>query len=99
MALGIVVMATNEEKREVLMMVREAPSNCVRHALETRRTHLRLLIANDEVGFTQENHSAKGYGPSGMGRRTPKGRRLRSNSGKGMRIMVEFALKPGSLPL
>jgi two-component system, NarL family, sensor kinase len=101
----VVALATNEEKREVLMIVREAVSNCVRHARAThaavslyaRGTRLRLLIADDGVGFAQEENQREGYGLASMAARAKKlgGRLLvRSHTGKGTRILVEFLLEP-----
>jgi two-component system, NarL family, sensor kinase len=102
---GVVTKATIEEKREVLMIVREAVSNCVRHAralhatvsLYARGHHLRLLIADDGVGLTQEAIRRKGYGLANIAARAKKlgGRLLvRSHLGKGTRILVEFVLEP-----
>jgi signal transduction histidine kinase len=104
-ASSVVTRATNEEKREILMIVREAVSNCVRHAravhatvsLYAREDHLRLLIADDGIGFTQEGIRRKGYGLANMAARAKKlgGRVLvRSHVGKGTRILVEFLLEP-----
>ncbi|HEY6083830.1 MAG TPA: ATP-binding protein, partial [Nitrospira sp.] len=106
---GVAALVTNEEKREVLMIVREAMSNCVRHAraahaaisLYARGSHLRLLIADDGVGFAQEDHDRKGYGLANMAARAKKvgGRLLiRSQIGRGTRILVEFELEPGLSP-
>lgn len=107
---GVIAMATNEEKREVLMIVREAVSNCVRHARATRATislyakgsRLRLLVTDDGIGFTQEGTRTKGYGLANMGSRAKKlgGRLLvRSQIGKGTRILVECMLEPGLPPV
>ena len=98
-------LVTNEEKREVLMIVREAISNCVRHAkaahaavsLYVRGSRLRLLVSDDGIGFAQEQRQAKGYGLANMSARATKlGGRLsvRSQVGKGTRILVEFSLEP-----
>jgi two-component system, NarL family, sensor kinase len=106
----VVTAVTNEEKREILLIVREAVSNCVRHARAThatislyaRGTHLRLLITDDGVGFAQEENRTKGYGLTNMAARAKKlgGRLLvRSHIGKGTRILVEFVLEPGLSPL
>ena len=103
---GVVTKATTEERREVLIIVREAVSNCVRHARAVHATvslyahgdRLRLLIADDGVGFTQEAIRRKGYGLSNIAARAKKlgGRLLvRSHLGKGTRILVEFVLEPG----
>lgn len=105
-----VALATNEEKREVLMIIREAVSNCVRHAKATRASislyaqgrHLRLAIADDGVGFTQGDNRTKGYGFANMSARAKKlgGRLLvRSHVGEGTHILVEFALEPDHLAL
>jgi signal transduction histidine kinase len=107
---GVIAMTTNEEKREVLMIVREAVSNCVRHARAThasvslyaRGPRLRLLIADDGVGFTQDDNCKKGYGLASMAVRAQKlgGRLLiRSHIGKGTRILVEFKLEPSPFPV
>jgi signal transduction histidine kinase len=102
---GVVTKTTNEEKREVLMITREAVSNCVRHARAVHATvslyghgnHIRLLIADDGIGFTQEAIRRKGYGLANIAARAKKlgGRLLvRSQLGKGTRILVEFILEP-----
>ena len=109
-AAGVADMVTNEEKRELLLIVREAISNCVRHAkaghaavsLYVRSNRLRLLIADDGVGFAQGAISQRGYGLANMAARAKKlgGRLLvRSQAGKGTRILVEFALEPDSSAL
>jgi signal transduction histidine kinase len=109
-AAGAADMVTNEEKRELLLIVREAISNCVRHAearhaavsLYARSNRLRLLIADDGVGFAQGATSQRGYGLANMAARAKKlgGRLLvRSQTGKGTRILVEFALEPDSSSL
>ena len=101
---GVAALVTNEEKRELLMIVREAISNCVRHAralhaavsLYARGSRLRLLIADDGIGFAQERKHVKGYGLTNMSARARKlgGRLLiRSQVGKGTRILVEFSLE------
>jgi len=99
---------THEEKQAILMIVREAVSNCVRHARAThatvslyvRRSRFRLLIADDGVGFAQEENRNQGYGLANMAARAKKlgGRLLvRSQMGKGTRVMVEFLLEPSVL--
>ncbi|MDF0645455.1 MAG: histidine kinase [Nitrospira sp.] len=105
-----IAIATNEEKREVLMIIREAVSNCVRHAKATRASislyaqgpHLRLAIADDGVGFTPGDNRTKGYGFANMSARAKKlgGRLLvRSHVGEGTHILVEFSLEPEHLAL
>jgi two-component system, NarL family, sensor kinase len=101
-----VTKTTNEEKRELFMIVREAVSNCIRHAQAVNATvslyaqgdNLRLLIADDGVGFTQEAIRRKGYGLANIATRAKKlgGRLLiSSHLGKGTRILVEFTMEPG----
>ncbi len=109
-AAGVADMVTNEEKRELLLIVREAISNCVRHAkarhaavsLYARSNRLRLLVADDGVGFAQGATSQRGYGLANMAARAKRlgGRLLvRSQAGKGTRILVEFPLEPDSSAL
>ncbi|HEU4683846.1 MAG TPA: ATP-binding protein [Nitrospira sp.] len=109
-AAGVSAMVTNEEKQEVLMIVREALSNCVRHAkaahaaisLYAKGSRLRLLIADDGIGFAQEERRVRGYGLANMATRAKKlGGRLmvRSQIGKGTHIVVEFALEPDVSPV
>ncbi|MCC6141567.1 MAG: sensor histidine kinase [Nitrospira sp.] len=96
---------TSEEEQEVLNIVREALSNCVRHAEATHidvtvRTHkgkIRVSIRDNGKGFLVTDSGPKGYGLMNMEARAKKlgGRlRLQSRPGRGMRITAEFTLEP-----
>ena len=96
---------TGEEEREILNIVREALSNCVRHAragratvtLRTRDSRVRLAIGDDGVGFASNKNQLAGYGLANMAARAKKlGGQLsiRSRMGHGTHIIAEFSLEP-----
>jgi len=101
---------TREEEREILNIVREALSNCVRHAQATHaevaiRTHgnrVRISICDDGKGFVETGAHPKGYGLMNMEARAKKlgGRLLlRSKPSQGTRITAEFLLEPILAPV
>ena len=96
---------TGEEEREILNIVREALSNCVRHAggeqatisLHKRGSRVRLAIEDNGSGFDQRNQQPPGYGLANMAARARKlGGHLtiRSHIGRGTKIVAEFSLEP-----
>lgn len=98
---------TREEQQEIINIAREAFSNFVRHAkataatlsLTVQGTSMCLLISDNGIGFPSENECPGGYGLSTMAARAKKlGGRLhiRSRSGAGTDVNVEFPLEPVS---
>jgi two-component system, NarL family, sensor kinase len=96
---------TGEEEREILNIVREALSNCVRHAhascatvsLHVRGTRIRLAIEDNGSGFDARQQRPSGYGLANMRARAKKlGGQLtiRSHVGRGTKILAEFSLEP-----
>jgi signal transduction histidine kinase len=96
---------TLQEKQEILMIIREALSNSVRHArathialsLQLRKRSIRLLVQDDGVGFPHEERKSRGYGLSNMAARVKKlgGRLLiRSSAGKGTSVVVDLSPVP-----
>jgi signal transduction histidine kinase len=96
---------TGEEEREILNIVREALSNCIRHArashatitLQTRGSRIRLTIADDGTGFDSNKNQFAGYGLANMATRAKKlGGQLsiRSRMGHGTHVIAEFSLEP-----
>ncbi|MDP3090028.1 MAG: sensor histidine kinase [Nitrospira sp.] len=101
---------TREEEQEILNIVREALSNCVRHAQATHaevtiRTHgnrVRISICDDGKGFVETGAHPKGYGLMNMEARARKlggSLLLRSKPGQGTRISAEFLLEPILAPV
>lgn len=102
---------TKEEERELLHIVREALSNCMRHAhathvkLALRRCgeKIQLTIRDNGTGFSTANSSAKkGYGLTNMETRARKiggALRVRSVPGHGTDITAEFSLEPVLVPV
>jgi len=101
---------TGEEEREILNIVREALSNCVRHArasqatvtLQTRGSRVRLAIGDDGAGFDSNKNQFTGYGLANMATRTKKlgGQlQIRSRMGRGTQIIAEFSLDPILAPV
>lgn len=101
---------TREEEQEILNIVREALSNCVRHAQATHaevtiRAHgnrVRICICDDGKGFVETGAHPKGYGLMNMEARAKKlgGRLLlRSKPGQGTRLTAEFLLEPILAPV
>jgi signal transduction histidine kinase len=96
---------THEEEQELLNIVREALSNCVRHAhasratvrLQHRKSRIRLAIADNGIGFSMEGLGAPGYGLANMEARARKlggMLHIRSRIGRGTTILAEFSLEP-----
>ena len=101
---------TQEEKRELFNISREALSNCIRHAQATRaiiklnhsRAKIRLAVMDNGIGFSLSEAQSRGYGLPNMETRARKlGGRLhvRSQKGRGTRIVAEFALEPILAPV
>lgn len=101
---------TQDEKRELFNIAREAFSNCIRHAQATRatiklnhsRARIRLAIVDNGIGFSPTETQSPGYGLPNMETRARKlGGRLhvRSQKGQGTRIVAEFALEPTLAPV
>ncbi|NJL15857.1 MAG: hypothetical protein HC938_00345 [Nitrospira sp.] len=65
---------TNEEEREILNIVREALSNCARHAhasratisVRMRETRIRVCIQDDGIGCSTPAEQSRGYGLANM---------------------------------
>ncbi len=98
-------MLTHEEEREILNIVREALSNCARHAHATQAmvsirmkdTRVRVSIQDDGIGFSPGSGSSRGYGLTNMETRAKKlggMLRVQSRTGKGTQITAEFSLEP-----
>jgi signal transduction histidine kinase len=96
---------THEEEREILNIVREALSNCARHAdatqavisIRMRDSRIRVSIHDDGVGFSATVGRPRGYGLTNMeARATRLGGTLRihSKTGEGTRVIAEFSLEP-----
>lgn len=96
---------TLEEEQDILHIVREALSNCVRHAratqatisLRLRGTHLCLTIADNGMGFAAGSLQRRGYGLANMEARVRKlGGTLRIDSkpGEGTHLTAELLLEP-----
>jgi signal transduction histidine kinase len=101
---------TQEEKRELLTITREALNNCIRHAQATRATvklhqsksRVCLAILDNGIGFSSTETQSRGYGLSHMENRARRlGGKLhvRSQKGRGTTIIAEFALEPMLAPL
>lgn len=101
---------TREEEQEILNIVREALSNCVRHArathinvtVKTHRNRIRVSIRDNGKGFVVTESSPKGYGLMNMETRARKlggSLSLQSKPGRGTRVTVEFLLEPILAPV
>lgn len=102
---------TKEEEREILHIVREALSNCMRHAhathvelaLRRRGEKIQLTIRDDGTGFsTTDGATKRGYGLANMETRARKiggTLRVRSSCGHGTDITAEFTLEPMLVPV
>lgn len=98
-------MLTRDEEREILNIIREALSNCVRHAHAThanisirrRGTKIRIHISDNGNGFVVEDARSRGYGLVAIESRAKKIGgivRIQSEEGRGTHILVEFSLDP-----
>ncbi|NGZ99248.1 MAG: hypothetical protein CV089_24600 [Nitrospira sp. WS110] len=96
---------TNEEEREILNIVREALSNCARHAhasraaisIRMKNTRIRVSVQDDGIGFSTAVGQPRGYGLANMEARARQlGGRLRvqSKRGEGTQVTAEFSLEP-----
>ena len=96
---------TNEEEREILNIVREALSNCARHANATRATvsirmreaKIRVSIHDDGIGFSTADGRPRGYGLANMEARAKRlggALRVQSKTGEGTQVVAEFSLEP-----
>jgi len=96
---------TNEEEREILNIVREALSNCARHAKATqavisirmREARIRVSVVDDGIGFPTAAGQPRGYGLANMEARAKKlggTLRVHSKNGGGTQIIAEFSLEP-----
>ncbi len=96
---------TNEEEREILNIVREALSNCARHANATRavvsirmrETRIRVGIHDDGIGFSTAVGRTQGYGLANMETRAKRLGgilRVQSKIGEGTQVIAEFSLEP-----
>lgn len=103
-------MLTRDEERELLNIIREALSNCVRHAHAThaavsirrRGSKIRLHISDDGNGFGVKDASTRGYGFAIIESRAKKIggiARIQSEKGRGTQIIVEFSLEPILIPV
>ena len=96
---------TNEEEREILNIVREALSNCARHANATRaivsirmrEAKIRVSIHDDGIGFSTADGRPRGYGLANMEARAKRlggALRVQSKTGEGTQVVAEFSLEP-----
>jgi len=96
---------TKEEEQEILNIVREALSNCVRHAdatqatvsIRMRGTRIRVSISDNGIGFVMADVQPQGYGLANMDGRARKlggTLRVQSKIGRGTHIIAEFSLEP-----
>jgi two-component system, NarL family, sensor kinase len=96
---------THEEEREILNIVREALSNCSRHASATqaivairmRDTRIRVSISDDGIGFSPTSGHPRGYGLANMEARAKRlggALRVLAKAGEGTQVIVEFSLEP-----
>lgn len=101
---------TKEEEQEILNIVREALSNCVRHANAThvdisirkRGERIRVQISDDGKGFAIGDGRTPGYGLANMAARARKiggTLRIQSEEGHGTKIIAEFSLEPMLVPV
>jgi len=103
-------MLTKEEEREILNIVREALSNCARHAhasratvsLRMRDTRIRVRIQDDGIGLSMAVGQPRGYGLTNMEARAKKlggSLRVHSKTGGGTHVTAEFSLEPVLTPV
>lgn len=101
---------TNEEEREILNIVREALSNCARHAHASRATvsirmkdtRIRVTVQDDGIGFSTAVGQPGGYGLANMEARAKKlggTLRVQSKTGEGTQVTAEFSLEPLLTPV
>lgn len=96
---------TTEEEQEILNIVREALSNCARHAnamhvtvsIRSRLNRIRVCVSDDGLGFETSATQHRGYGLANMTARAQKiggALRIQSKPGRGTHLIVEFSLNP-----
>jgi two-component system, NarL family, sensor kinase len=101
---------TNEEEREILNIVREALSNCARHAHASRATvsirmkdaRIRVTVQDDGIGFCATVGQPSGYGLANMEARAKKlggTFRVQSKTRGGTQVTAEFSLEPLLTPV
>ncbi|MBX3303542.1 MAG: sensor histidine kinase [Nitrospira sp.] len=101
---------TTEEEREILNIVREALSNCARHAHASRATvsirmkdtRIRVTVQDDGIGFSTAVGQPGGYGLANMEARAKKlgGMfQVHSKTGRGTQVTAEFSLEPLLTPV
>ena len=101
---GTMDVLTHEEEREILNIVREALSNCARHAAATRAVisirmrdaRIQVSIQDNGIGFSAAGQP-RGYGLANMEARAKRlGGALRVQSKKeaGTHVIAEFSLEP-----
>jgi two-component system NarL family sensor kinase len=85
--------------------VREAVSNCARHANATRtvvsirmrEAKIRVSIHDDGIGFSTAVGRPRGYGLANMEARAKRlggALRVQSKTGEGTQVIAEFSLEP-----
>jgi len=95
---------THEEEREILNIVREALSNCARHADATRAVisirmrdaRVQVSIHDNGIGFSAAGQP-RGYGLANMEARAKRlggALRVQSKKGAGTHVIAEFSLEP-----
>jgi two-component system NarL family sensor kinase len=101
---------TNEEEREILNIIREALSNCARHAdatrvvvsIRMRDAKIRVSIQDDGIGFSTAAGQPRGYGLANMEARAKKlggTLQVQSKTGSGTLVLTEFSLEPLLSPI
>ena len=96
---------TTEEEHEILGIIRESLSNCVRHAkashamvsVRKREGRIRVNIFDDGIGFLLGSGQPHGYGLTNMEARAKKlggMLRIQSKLGQGTHVITEFCLEP-----
>lgn len=96
---------TKEEEQEILNIVREALSNCARHANATKvtvairiqGTRIRVGIHDNGLGFVAGAGRSRGYGLANMQARARKlggTLRIESTEGRGTHVIAEFSVEP-----
>ncbi len=94
---------TSEEQREILNIVREALSNCARHAdasrvvvaIHMRGSKIRVSIVDDGRGFELNGDCRRGYGLTNMEARARKlggTFRVASAHGQGTTVTIDLSL-------
>jgi len=96
---------TTEEEHEILGIIRESLSNCVRHAkaghamvsVRKREGRIRVSVFDDGIGFSLLGDQSRGYGLTNMEARAKKlggMLRIQSKPGHGTHVIAEFSLEP-----